>query len=127
MSGATADWRDRAHFLAFAARKLRHILVDHARRSRASERSLQEVKLLLREEDGWTGRDEAGIMALDEALTRLEEVDNRACRVLELRFFAGLTEAEVGEVLGISVPTVKRDFTFARAWLATQLATPPGI
>ena len=81
----------------------------------------------LRNEDGWTGGDEADIAALDEALTRLEEVDNRSCRVLELRFFAGMTEAEVGEVLGIAVPTVKRDFAFARAWLAAQLSAPPRV
>jgi RNA polymerase sigma factor (TIGR02999 family) len=124
MAGVSVDWQDRAHFLAFAARKLRHILVDHARRMRAAEHSVRQVRVALGEEGGWTGRNEADIVVLDEALNRLEEVDSRSYRVLELRFFAGLTEAEAAEVLGISVPSVKRDFAFARAFLATQLATP---
>jgi RNA polymerase sigma factor (TIGR02999 family) len=126
MAGVSVDWQDRAHFLAFAARKLRHILVDHARRARAAEHSLQEVRVALREEDGWTGGKEADIVALDEVLRRLEDIDNRSYRVLELRFFGGLTEAESAEVLGISLPTVKRDFAFARAWLAAELRPASG-
>jgi RNA polymerase sigma factor (TIGR02999 family) len=125
MSGARVDWQDRAHFLAYAAQKLRHILVDHARRARMAEHKLREVRIALREEDGWTGRDDASIVALEEALRRLEKVDNRAYRVLELRFFAGLTEAEVAEHLGIAISTVKRDFLFARVWLFRHLTTHP--
>jgi RNA polymerase sigma factor (TIGR02999 family) len=124
MAGASVEWQDRAHFFAFVARKLRHILVDHARRVRGLEHRLGEIRVALREEDGWTGREEADIVALDEVLKRLEDVDSRAYRVLELRFFAGLTEKETAEVLGISVSTVKRHFAFARAFLTTQLATP---
>jgi RNA polymerase sigma-70 factor (ECF subfamily) len=123
MAGVSLDWQDRAHFLAFAARKLRHILVDHARRVRAAEHSLREVKVAVREEHGWSGGTEADVVALDQVLKRLEEVDSRSYRVLELRFFAGLTEAESAEVLGVSVSTVKRKFAFARAFLATQLTS----
>jgi RNA polymerase sigma factor (TIGR02999 family) len=123
MAGVSVDWQDRAHFLAFAARKLRHILVDHARRVRAADHGVREVRVALSEEDGWTGRNEADIVVLDEVLNRLEEVDSRSYRVLELRFFGGLTEAEAAEVVGLSIPTVKRSFAFARAFLATQLAT----
>jgi RNA polymerase sigma factor (TIGR02999 family) len=124
MSGARVDWQDRAHFSAFAARKLRHILVDHARRARLADQNLRDIRVALREEDGWTGREEPDIVVLDEVLSRLEEVDSRSCHVLELRFFAGLTEDETAEVLGISVSTVRRDFAFARAFLGSQLAIP---
>jgi RNA polymerase sigma factor (TIGR02999 family) len=121
MSGAAVDWQDRAHFFAFAARKLRHILVDHARHVRMAEQKLREVIVPLQEQEGRQGLGEADVVDLDHAMQRLEGIDARACRVLELRFFAGLTEAESAEVLGIAVPTVKRDFAFARAWLAAEL------
>jgi RNA polymerase sigma-70 factor (ECF subfamily) len=87
MEGVSIDWQDRAHFFAFAARKLRHILVDHARRVRAAEHSLREVRVALREEDGWTGRKEADIVALDEVLRRLEEVDSRSYRFWNFDFW----------------------------------------
>jgi len=121
MSGANVDWKDRAHFLAFAARKLRHILVDHARRVRSGQKALAETRVALPKQAGWSGESEADILALDEALAQLEGVDDRSCRALELRFFAGLTDDESAEVLGISAPTVRRDLTFAKAWLSARL------
>jgi RNA polymerase sigma-70 factor, ECF subfamily len=121
MSGAVVDWKDRAHFSAFAARKLRHILVDHARRMRSDQKALAETRVALPAQSAWSGESEADILALDEAMTQLEQIDDRSCRALELRFFAGLTDEESAEVLGISIPTVRRDLTFAKAWLAAQL------
>jgi RNA polymerase sigma-70 factor (ECF subfamily) len=121
MSGAALDWKDRAHFFAFAARKLRHILVDHARHVRSGQNALAQTKIALPKQHGWSGESEADILALDTALSKLETVDNRSCQALELRFFAGLTEEESAEVLGVSVPTVRRDLTFAKTWLSAQL------
>jgi RNA polymerase sigma factor (TIGR02999 family) len=131
MTGSSIEWQDRSHFFAFAARKLRHILVDHARRTRLANQNRRDVMLPLHELEGWRATPEADLIDLDQALHRLEEIDARASRVLELRFFAGLTEVECAEVLGVALPTVKRDFAFARAWLATQLtpsaADPTGL
>jgi RNA polymerase sigma-70 factor, ECF subfamily len=113
-SGEWAGWQDRAHFFAFAARKLRHILVDHARRAQMKERFTLSL-------GSTPDAPEVDIVALDEALHRLEVLDSRCCRVLELRFFVGLNDKEAAEVLGVSVPTVRRDFRFARTWLAAHL------
>jgi RNA polymerase sigma-70 factor, ECF subfamily len=112
-------WQNRAHFLAVAARTMRRILVDHARRHRAGKRdggrrvTLQENLAL----------DTAAVdvLELDEALEALRQLDERAHRVVELRFFGGLEVTEVAAVLGVSEPTVKRDWRFAKAWLARHL------
>jgi len=115
------DWQSRAHFYAVASHLMRQVLVDHARSHRAKKRggSRQRVewdeRLLLSEprmED---------IIAIDEALTRLSAWDKRQCQVVEMRFFAGMNEEEISAVLRISVRTVKRDWTMARAWLRGQL------
>jgi RNA polymerase sigma factor (TIGR02999 family) len=117
------QWQNRAHFLAVAARTMRRILVDHARRQKAEKRG-GGGKMTLHEnlessDDGL----EVDVLALEDALTRLAAVDERAHKVVELRFFAGLEVAETAEVLGVSEPTVKRDWRFARAWLGRQLGT----
>jgi RNA polymerase sigma factor (TIGR02999 family) len=120
MSGISVDWQDRAHFMAFAARKLRHCLLDNARRKQLSARSIGRMKVELGH-PGEDRSDPADLVALENALKELEAVDGRSCQVLELRFFAGLTEREAAEVLGISLASVKRDFAFARAWLSGHL------
>ena len=118
-----AEWKDRAHFFAFAAQQLRRVLVDHARRSNSEKRGGDVVKFSLLDSDGGgIPAFDARLFALNEALTRLEELDPRAVKVVELRYFAGLTEAEAADVLGISVATLKRDWDFAKTWLAAQLA-----
>ena len=115
------DWKDRAHFYAVAAQQLRRVLLDHARRTHSEKRGGSIVKLSLLESDsGALGLDER-LLALDEALTRLEDLDPRAAKVVELRFFGGLTESDAAEVIGISVATLKRDWDFAKTWLAVQL------
>ena len=120
--GEPPPWKDRAHFYATAAKQLRRVLLDHARRSHSEKRGGHVVKLSLGEFDlGGLGPD-ARLLALNEALAHLEELDPRAAKVVELRFFGGLGEAEAAEVLGISVATLKRDWDFAKTWLAAQLA-----
>jgi RNA polymerase sigma factor (TIGR02999 family) len=116
------ECKDRAHFYAVAAQQLRRVLLDHARRAHREKRGGGIVKLSLWESDvGALGLDER-LLALDEALARLENLDPRAAKVVELRFFGGLTEADAAEVLDISVATLKRDWDFAKTWLASQLA-----
>jgi RNA polymerase sigma factor (TIGR02999 family) len=115
------DWQNRAHFFAVAAGQLRRILVNHARDRHAEKRGGKRVKLALTDVNGLAEPREQDLLELNEALDRLEEVDERAARVIELRFFAGLTEAEAAEVLGISVATLKRDWAFGRAWLLRHL------
>jgi RNA polymerase sigma factor (TIGR02999 family) len=124
MSGAPVDWKNRAHFMAFAARKLRHILVDHARRVGAGDKALSETRMAVSNEAAWSSDTDADILTLDQGLSALERSDPRSCRALELKFFAGSTDDEAAEVLGVSIPTVRRDITFAKAWLAAHLNPP---
>jgi RNA polymerase sigma factor (TIGR02999 family) len=114
------DWRDRGHFFAVAAQAMRRILVDHARRQKAAKRGFGE-KIVLEEglAAGETGPD---FEALDEALTRLSAVDERRARVVELRFFGGMTEGEMARHLEVSPATVRRDWALARAWLYRELS-----
>ena len=116
------DWKDRAHFYAVAAQQLRRVLVDHARRQHSEKRGGGVVKLSLWESDAPAiGMDER-VLVVNEALTRLESLDPRAAKVVELRFFGGLSEAEAAEALHVSVATLKRDWEFAKTWLTGQLA-----
>jgi RNA polymerase sigma factor (TIGR02999 family) len=117
-----ADWRSRSHFFGVAARCMRHILVDHARAKKALKRGGPEQQMLSIQEVLIHPADEArGVLAIDEALDRLEEVDPRQCRIVELRFFVGLSIDEVAEVLQTSPRTVKREWTMAKAWLYGEL------
>jgi RNA polymerase sigma factor (TIGR02999 family) len=122
-AGEPVEWQNRAHFFAVAAQQMRRILIDHARGHRAEKRGGGEARLSLDDVDGLTAPREEELIELDCALHELEELDPRSARVVELRFFAGLTEKEAAEVLGISVATLKRDWDFARAWLINQLAS----
>jgi RNA polymerase sigma factor (TIGR02999 family) len=116
------DWQDSRHFYAVAALQLRRVLVDHARRTHSERRGGAYEKLSLLDSDtGVVGLDER-LLALDEALIKLESFDARAARVVELRFFGGLTETEAAEALDISVPTLKRDWDFAKTWLTNQFS-----
>jgi RNA polymerase sigma factor (sigma-70 family) len=92
---------------------------------RSGHNALAQTRIALPRQHGWTGESEADILALDSALSKLEAIDNRSCQALELRFFAGLTEEESAEVLGVSVATVRRDVTFAKTWLSAQLNPQP--
>jgi RNA polymerase sigma-70 factor (ECF subfamily) len=114
-------WQNRAHFFGVAAQLMRRILVDHARAHQAEKRGGHKQKVPLDEALEYTADKSAELVALDEALDRLAARDPRQARVVELRFFAGLTEQETAELLGISVRTVKRDWDVARAWLYKEI------
>jgi RNA polymerase sigma factor (TIGR02999 family) len=116
------QWRDRTHFFAVAAQQLRRVLVDHARRVGSEKRGggRANASLLVRDGSAWA-LDER-LLAVDEALARLEVLESRTAKVIELRLFGGLTEIEAAKALDISVATLKRDWDFARSWLAIQLA-----
>ncbi len=122
-SSAPAGWRDRAHFLALAARQLRHILIDYARTAARQKRGGGRIRVTLSELPDAAAPLEEDVISLNDALSRLEKLAARPAQVVELRFFAGMTENEIAEVVGASVATVKRDWDFARSWLVTQLAT----
>jgi len=113
------DWQDRAHFLATAARLMRRILVDVARAKRSAKRGGGGVRVTL---DEWTVADETrDFLALDDALDALARVDSRKARVVEMKFFGGLSVAESAAVLQVSVDTVMRDWKMAKAWLRREL------
>ena len=121
------EWRDRAHFFAMAARLMRRILIDYARARQREKRGGEAVQVPLSEaEDVPLGAAADDLLALDEALARLEVQSERQCRVVECRCFAGMTLEETAAALGISVATVKRDWTFSRAWLNRELASSDG-
>lgn len=120
---SAVDWQDRVHFYAIASRTMRRVLVWHARRRNAAKRSGGPVLAL---EDGDAladpaGRDALDLLALNEALEKLEKVDPRLCRVVECRHFGGLTVEDTAAALGTSPATVKRDWQAARAWLRVAL------
>jgi RNA polymerase sigma factor (TIGR02999 family) len=115
-------WQSRSHFLGVAALAMRRLLVNHALGRRTAKRGGGLVPATLNEliEGRQTPTDE--VLALDEALNRLAELDPRQARMVECRFFGGLTDAEIAEALSVSVPTVQRDWRAARAWLAGALS-----
>lgn len=112
-----AHWQNRAHFFGVAAQMMRRILIDHARAHEADKRGGEFQKLSLDENIDVSGERAAELVALDDALNRLAEVDPQKSRIVELRFFGGLSVEETAEVLGVSVPTVKRHWRMAKAWL----------
>jgi RNA polymerase sigma factor (TIGR02999 family) len=120
------DWRSRAHFFAIASRAMRNVLVDHAVRRGAAKRGAGATVLTLEDHDAAREQPLDDLIALSEALTRLEQLDARQARVVECRYFGGLTLEETAEALKTSPATVSRDWTFARAWLHNELAGAPG-
>jgi RNA polymerase sigma-70 factor, ECF subfamily len=116
------QWQNRAHFFGVAAQMMRRILVDHARQHKSEKRGGEFQKLSLDDNlDILSGR-ASELVALDEALERLSAVDPQKSRVVELRFFGGLSVEETAEVLGVSAPTVKRQWRMAKAWLYGEVA-----
>jgi RNA polymerase sigma factor (TIGR02999 family) len=126
------EWRDRAHFMAVAARAMRHILIDYARQRQAQKRggkserlSLDEIESSLAGTDPSEARDEA-LLALDASLERLARESERQSRIVECRFFGGMTIEETAEAVGVSPATVKRAWTAAQAWLYRDLRAALG-
>ena len=117
----SVDWRNRAHFFGIAAEMMRRILVNHAVGRRAQKRGAGETLLSLDEVVSFPNRQDVDLLLLDEALTRLAEFDALQARIVELRFFAGLTVEEVAAVLGVSDSEVKREWRSAKAWLTAQM------
>ena len=115
------DWRQRAHFFAIAAQVMRRILLDRARKRATAKRGGDALRVNLDEVPDLAGERGSQLIALDDALCHLSEVDPRKGKVVELRFFGGLTVEETAEVLKVSPETVMRDWRLARAWLLTEL------
>ncbi len=118
----TADWNDRAHFFGAAVGIMRHILVDHARGRGRAKRGGAWQRVGLVEGVAGAGPRDVDLLALDAGITELASLDASQARIVELRYFGGLSIEETAEVLGVSTSTVKRDFSTARAWLYRRLA-----
>jgi RNA polymerase sigma factor (TIGR02999 family) len=118
-------WQNRAHFFGIAAQAMRRILVDHARAHSAGKRGAGERAVTLDEALVVTPGQNVDLLALDEVLTRLEALDPQQSRIVELRFFGGLTIDETAEVMGISPATIGREWTLAKAWLYAELTGRP--
>ena len=123
VGGSGSEYHNRQHFFAVAAQVIRRVLVDHARAVNAAKRGGGAQKILLEDQPEASSPPEniAEVLALHEALERLAAFDQQQERIVELRYFAGLSIDETAEVLGISAATVKRDWVMARAWLAREL------
>jgi RNA polymerase sigma factor (TIGR02999 family) len=120
VDAADVGWQGRAHFFALSAEIMRRILVDAARSRRAEKRGGQEIRVTLDDGVGALHRDD-DLVRLDDALAALAKLDQRKARVIELRFFGGLSVDETAEVLHVSPQTVLRDWTLAKAWLAREI------
>jgi RNA polymerase sigma-70 factor, ECF subfamily len=119
----STQWTDRAHFFAVAATAMRQILIDHARAAGAAKRGGGWQRLTIDQVEEASSLDRLDVLALDEVLTKLAKVDPRQGRVVELRFFGGLSVEETAEVLSVSSRTVELDWRMAKAWLSRELAT----
>jgi RNA polymerase sigma-70 factor, ECF subfamily len=119
--GANACWEDRAHFFGVAARTMRQVLVDHARRRIANKRGNARRRVVLHEALLISEEHLDDVLALDRALEKLARIDPRQSRLVEMRFFAGLSVEEAARCLHISAPTVKREWRSARAWLRREM------
>ena len=124
-SDSAWDWQDRNHFFRVAAKLMRQVLVDHARKHRSQKRGSGAAKFSFDEAiDVGPERNDA-LVALDDALTTLEEVDPRRAKIIELRYFGGFDVEETAEALGVSVATVGREQRLAHAWLHRELSSAP--
>jgi RNA polymerase sigma factor (TIGR02999 family) len=116
------EWQNRLHFFAISARVMRHILVDHARSRQAAKRGGSNIRLPLEDAMVVLPGQDLDLVALDEALTRLAEIDPQQSQIVELRFFSGLSVEETAKVMSVSERTVKRDWNVAKAWLRRELS-----
>ena len=119
--GQHVSWQNRAHFFGVSAEIMRRILVDHARRKQAGKRGGGQQTISISEGIDWPDSRDLDVVALDEALTALAEFDPQQSRIIEMRFFAGLSVEETAEAIGVSPTTIKREWRVARAWLLREL------
>jgi RNA polymerase sigma factor (TIGR02999 family) len=117
-----AEWKSRAHFMAVASRAMRCVLVDHARRRGYAKRGRDPIRVSLAEGEQGSHPQSAEVIAVHEALTRLALVDSRKSQIVELRYFGGLGDDEIAEVIGLSTRTVEREWRLAKAWLYRELS-----
>ena len=115
------DFEGKTHFYAVAAVAMRHVLIDHVRGRKRAKRGGEWKRITLADGPHISTAGQLDLLALDEALTKLAELDERAARVVELRYFSGMTDRDIGEALGISERTVRNDWSMARAWLQCEL------
>ena len=120
------NWESRAHFFGIAARVMRRILVDHARRLATAKRGAGARRISLTEAGDIPQASSVDLLALDDALSRLSDDYPRQGKVVELKFFGGLSSAEIGEALQTPLRSIERDWEFARAWLRHRMGTPGG-
>lgn len=113
---------NRSHFFGIASRVMRQILVDHARQHNAEKRGGAAQRFSIEDIDVLPEQSAADLLELDEALQKLEAIDERKCRVVDMRFFGGLKESEIAEILGVTEKTVRRDWQFAKLWLFRELS-----
>ena len=116
------DWRGKTHFFAISAKMMRRILVDHARSKNRLKRGGAKFRIPLADDLCITSRNDEDVLAVEEALTKLAELDPRQAQIVELRFFGGLTVEQVAEVLSVSKRTVESEWTMVRAWLRRELS-----
>ena len=115
------DWKGKTHFFAIGAQAMRRILIDHARKRNRIKRGGDRARVEFDADLALSPGKDEDLLALEDALEKLEKLDERQARIVELRFFGGLTVAEVAEVLGVSKRTVESDWTMVRAWLRREL------
>lgn len=120
------EWKNRAHFFGVAAQVMRHILVDHARQRGAAKRGAGAPRIALDPQMALPQTRDVDLLALDDALNRLSELDAQQSRLIELRFFGGLSIVETAAVLNVSAATVKREWATARAWLQREMKSRGG-
>jgi len=126
LAAAQGDWNSRVHFFAVASAVMRKILVDHARKHKSGKRGAGAVKLELTDHFPSSDEDLANVIAIDEALTRLAQRNERLAKVAEMRYFGGLTEEEIGLLLDVSARTIKRDWAEAKELLGADLCDARG-
>lgn len=119
---SNVNWQDRAHFFAVSAQVIRHILVDHARAKATDKRGGAAERIVLDEAISFSNEQDTDLLALDEALKELATFDEQQSKIVELRFFGGLTIEETASVLRLSPATIKREWTLAKAWLHKNLS-----
>ncbi len=117
------DWQGKTHFFAIGATVMRRILVDHARGKKTQKRGGEQCRIPLSDELCVSTRNDEDVLAIEEALEKLEDLDARQAKVVELRFYGGLTVDQVAEALGVSKRTVESDWTMVRAWLRRELSS----
>ncbi len=117
----SVDWQNRAHFFSIAAETMRRILVNHAVERNAQKRGGGATLVSLDDEIDFIHQKDLDVLALDDALNRLEKFDQNQAKIIELKFFGGMTNEEMAEVLGVSDSTIKREWRMAKAWLQSQV------